>query len=159
NLLPQVDVGVGVTSLGFGSSFGGAFHAGDTRVNFFLSTSYPLERSADLAAKAEAELDLAARERAVRQREQEITAEVRQVARELERTRKSVELQKQSVAIAAQQRRLAALRYQRGLASNFDVVDAEGNLLLARSALVSLLASYQVAILDLKRAAGVLDVD
>jgi outer membrane protein TolC len=38
-------------------------------------------------------------------------------------------------------------------------VDAEGNLVLARSALVSLLASYQVARLDLKRAAGVLDVD
>ena len=73
--------------------------------------------------------------------------------------RKSVELQRQAVDVAAQQRRLADLRYQRGLASNFDVVDAEGSLVLARSALVSLLASYQVALLDLKRAAGTLDVE
>jgi len=51
------------------------------------------------------------------------------------------------------------LRYQRGLGSNFDVVDAEGSLVLARSALVGLLASYAVARLDLKRVVGSLDVD
>ena len=42
--------------------------------------------------------------------------------------RKSIELQKKAVDIAEQQRQLATLRYQRGLASNFDVVDAEGSL-------------------------------
>ena len=46
--------------------------------------------------------------------------------------------------------RLATLRYQRGLASNFDVVDAEGSLVLARSALVGLLTSYQVARVELQ---------
>jgi outer membrane protein TolC len=78
--------------------------------------------------------------------------------RELLRIRKSVELQKQAVEVAAQQRRLATLRYERGLASNFDVVDAEASLVLARSALVSLLASFKVAEVDLKRATGTLDV-
>jgi outer membrane protein TolC len=69
-----------------------------------------------------------------------------------------VELQRQGVEVAAQQRRLANLRYQRGLASNFDVVDAESSLVLARSALVGLLASYKVALVELRRATGVLDV-
>jgi outer membrane protein len=159
NLLPQLDVGLGVAQVGFGASYGDAWRAGDTRVDFFLATSYPVERSADRAAKAVADLDVAARERAVRQRELEIDSEVRLLARELVRTRKSVELQRQAVGVAAQQRRLADLRYQRGLASNFDVVDAEGSLLQARSALVSLLATYQVALLDLKRAAGTLDLE
>jgi outer membrane protein len=159
NLLPQLDVGLGVAQLGLGPTYGDAWRAGDTRVNFFLATSYPVERSADRAAKAVADLDVAARERAVRQRELEIDSEVRVLSRELARTRKSVELQGQAVEVAAQQRRLADLRYQRGLASNFDVVDAEGSLLQARSALVSLLASYQVGLLDLKRAAGTLDVE
>mgnify|MGYP003693588819 CR=1 FL=1 len=54
---------------------------------------------------------------------------------------------------------LATLRYQRGLASNFDVVDAEGSLVLARSALVSLLTRYQVARIELMRVTGALDVD
>jgi outer membrane protein TolC len=159
NLLPQLDLGLGVSQLGLGSSYGDAWRAGDTRVDFFLATSYPLERSTSRAAKAVADLDVVARERAVRQRELEIDSEVRFLARELTRTRKSVELQKQAVEVAAQQRRLADLRYQRGLASNFDVVDAEGSLLVARSALVSLLAGYQVGLLDLRRATGVLDVD
>ncbi len=159
NLLPQLDVGVGVSQVGTGPSYGDAWRVGDTRVDFFLGTSYPVEQSANRAAKAVADLDLAARERAVRQRELEIDSEVRLLARELSRTRKSVELQSQAVEVAAQQRRLADLRYQRGLASNFDVVDAEGSLLQARSALVGLLASYQVALLDLKRATGRLDVD
>jgi outer membrane protein TolC len=87
-----------------------------------------------------------------------VEAEVRSAVRELLRIRKSVELQQQAVAVAAQQRRLATLRYERGLASNFDVVDAEGSLVLARSALVGLLASYKVAEVELKRATGTLDV-
>ena len=106
-----------------------------------------------------AALEVDARERAVRQREMEIESEVRAALREMERIRKSVELQRQGVEIAAQQRRLAVLRYQRGLASNFDVVDAESSLVLARSSLVGLLTSYNVARLDLKRVVGSLDVE
>lgn len=159
NLLPQLDLGLGVSRIGFGQTYGEAYHAGDTRFNVFVSSSYPLERSNDKANKAVADLEVDARERLVRQREMEVESEVRSSVRDLERTRKSVELQRQAVEIAAQQRRLATLRYQRGLASNFDVVDAEGSLVLARSTLVSLLTTYNVALLDLKRVVGTLDVD
>jgi outer membrane protein len=99
-----------------------------------------------------------ASERTLRQRQLELEAEVRGAVRELERLRKSIELQKKGMEVAEQQRRLATLRYQRGLASNFDVVDAEGNLVVARSALVGLLTDYQVAKVDLKRVIGTLDV-
>ncbi|PYQ47826.1 MAG: hypothetical protein DMF78_22740, partial [Acidobacteria bacterium] len=109
--------------------------------------------------RAAAELDLSSRERTLRQRELEIEAEVRTAVRELERIRKSIELQKKGVEVAEQQRRLATLRYQRGLASNFDVVDAEGSLVVARSALVGLLTSYQVARVELLRVTGTLEVD
>ena len=106
-----------------------------------------------------AEIEVAARARAVRQQELQVEGEVRAAVRELERIRKSVELQKKGVEVAEQQRRLATLRYQRGLASNFDVVDAEGSLVLARSALVNLLTSYQVARIELMRVTGGLDVE
>jgi outer membrane protein TolC len=158
NLLPQLDANLAVTRLGGGPAFSDAWSAADTRTTFGISTSYPLERSADKANRALAEIDLAARERALHQRELDVEAEVRTAVRELLRIRKSVLLQKQAVAVAAQQRRLATLRYERGLASNFDVVDAEGSLVLARSALVGLLASYKVAEVELKRATGTLDV-
>jgi outer membrane protein TolC len=159
NLWPQLDAVIGLSRLGAGPSYGDAWSAGDTRSTFALATSYPLERSQDRANKAVAELDLAARQRALTQRELDVESEVRAAVRELLRIRKSVDLQRQAVDVAAQQRRLATLRYERGLASNFDVVDAEGSLLLARSALVSLLASYKVAEVELKRATGELHID
>jgi outer membrane protein TolC len=128
-------------------------------VTFFFSTSYPLERSTEAANRAVAQLDVIGRERTLQQRRLEVEAEVRAAARELDRIRKSIELQKKGVEVAEEQRRLATLRYQRGLASNFDVVDAEGSLVVARSALVGLLTNYQVARVDLQRITGTLDVD
>jgi outer membrane protein TolC len=157
-LLPQLDLNVGVTQFGNGTTFGNALNSAERRVNVFFSTSYPLERSGEAAGKAVADLDVVSRERTLRQRQLELEAEVRGAVRELERIRKSIELQKKGVEVAEQQRRLATLRYQRGLASNFDVVDAEGSLVVARSALVGLLTSYQVALVDLKRVTGSLDV-
>jgi outer membrane protein len=159
NLLPQIDLNVGVTQLGFGASFGDAWTAGDRQVQVFLSAAYPLPQAAQRATSAVAGLELGSRERAVRQREIEVEREVRQALRDLEQIKKSVELQRQAVGVADQQRRLAVLRYQRGLGSNFDVVDAESSLVTARSALVQLLASYAVARLELQRTTGTLDVD
>jgi outer membrane protein TolC len=159
NLLPQVDLNVGVTQLGFGSSFGTAWGAGDRQVNVFLSASIPLPQASERATRAVADLQVGSRERGVRQRSLDIEQEVRQSLRDLEQIKKSVELQKKAVEVADQQRRLAVLRYQRGLGSNFDVVDAESSLVTARSALVQLLTSYAVARLDLKRVTGTLDVE
>lgn len=159
NLLPQVDLTVSVARQGFGPTYGQSFDASDTRWNAFLSTSYPLERSFDKASKAVAELEVEARRRSLAQREQDVAAEVRTAARNIERIQKSVALQKKSVEFADQQLRLAALRYQRGLASNFDVVEAEGNLVTARSALVGLLTDFQVARVELLRSLGTLDVE
>ncbi len=158
NLLPQLDLTVSVSKLGFGPSYKDSLEAGDTRWNFFVSTSYPLERSFDRANQAISELDVVSRRRALRQREQDVAAEVRSAARNIERILKSVELQKKSVDFAEQQLRLATLRYQRGLASNFDVVESEGNLVTARSALVGLLTDFQVARVQLLRSLGTLDV-
>jgi outer membrane protein TolC len=158
NLLPQLDLNLGFTQGGLGTSFTNAFTS-DRRVNVFLSASYPVERSSERASRAVAEIEVAARTRGVRQQELQVESEVRAALRELERIRKSVDLQKKGVQVAEQQRRLATLRYQRGLASNFDVVDAEGSLVLARSALVNLLTSYQVARIELMRVTGGLDVE
>lgn len=159
NLLPQLDLSVSHARVGAGADFSQAFRRADSRTSVFVSTSYPVERSADRAARAIAELSFEAARRSLQQREFEVEADVRNALRTLERIRKSVELQRQSVDLAEQQQRLATLRYQRGLASNFDVVDAEGSLVAARTALVGLLADYQVARMQLLRAAGSLDVE
>jgi outer membrane protein TolC len=158
NLLPQLDLRLGVAGRGFGQSWGGAWRAVDRQVTFGFETSFPLERTADRADRALAEIQVVSSARSLRQRELEVEAEVRQAVRTLDQIRKSVGLQKTALDVAEQQHRLATLRYQRGLASNFDVVEAEESLVLARSALVSLLARYQVERIDLLRTLGTLDV-
>jgi outer membrane protein len=158
-LLPQLDLNVSLNQFGLGTTFGSAWKTGDRRFSVFLSSSYPLERSGQAAHRAEAELNLAGRQRNLRQQQLQIELEVRSAARELERLAKSIELQRKAVDIAEQQRQLATLRYQRGLASNFDVVDAEGSLVVARSALVGLLTSHRLARYELLRATGSLDVE
>ena len=159
DMLPRVDVNLGVTRLGFGQSFGDLWGLSDRQVEFFLSASYPIRQSSQKANRAVSELQVRSRERGVEQLELEIEREVHQAVRELDRIRQSVEVQEQAVDVAAQQRRLAVLRYQRGLASNFDVIDAESNFVVARSSLVGLLTSYAVARLELQRVTGTLAVD
>ncbi len=159
SLWPKLDVTVGMTELGTGTTFGDALGARDRRFEVAFSSSYPIDAAGERANVEVARLAEQSRVRAVSQQELQLEAEVRQAVREIERLGKSVELQKKSVQVAEQQHRLATLRYQRGLASNFDVVEAEGNLVLARSALVNLLASARVAQLDLRRVTGTLDVD
>ncbi|HXK08871.1 MAG TPA: TolC family protein [Vicinamibacteria bacterium] len=158
NLLPQLDLNVAVTQLGYGGTLGDTWSAADRRVEFFVSASYPFQQTSLRSTRAIAEIEVGTRERTVRQTELDVEQQVRQALRDLDQIRKSVELQRQAVEVAAQQRRLAVLRYQRGLGSNFDVVDSESSLVTARSALVQLLTTYAVARLDLKRTTGTLDV-
>jgi outer membrane protein TolC len=157
-LLPQLDLNLALTRGGLGNSFGDSFRAADRGFSFFLTTSYPLSRGTAVAAKTTAEIELQGRLRAVDQRRLEVESEVRSAVREMDRIRKSVELQGKAVEVAEQQLRLATLRYERGLASNFDVVDAEGRLIESRTALVGLRTSYQVARIELLRVTGTLDL-
>ena len=91
--------------------------------------------------------------------EYNIANEVRAAARNVERVGKSIVLQERNIDFAEKQLRLANLRYQRGLASNFDIIDAENNLIQARSNYVSLLADHHVSLIELKRVTGTLDVE
>jgi outer membrane protein TolC len=159
NLLPELDLNLDVSQLGYGSSFSDTLHAANRSVNLYLSTSYPLEHTADRANAAIADVDVASRRRRIDELERQVDGEVRSAYRNLDRIRRSVVLQRKGVELATEQRRLATLRYQRGLASNFDVVDAEGSLVNARNALVDLLTEYQVARVQLLKATGELDVE
>jgi outer membrane protein len=159
NLLPQLDVSLQYSQVGYGSNLSDSWNRADRRASVFFTTSYPVERSADRATKQVAELELAARKRALTQQRLQVEAEVRATARNLARIETSIELQRKAVDLAQQQHRLATLRYQRGLASNFDVVDAENNLVTARTALVGLLADEQVARVQLLKSTGTLDVE
>ena len=159
NLLPQLDLNVRYEKRGLGESLADSFIFRDSGVNVFFSTSYQLDQSSEKASYAMSQIDLEGRRRSLRLMEYQVANEVRAAARNVERVAKSIVLQERNTDFAEKQRRLANLRYQRGLASNFDVIDAENNVIQARSNYVSLLADYYVSLIELKRITGTLDLD
>lgn len=158
NLLPDMSLSLRFTEQK-GTGFSGPFATTNRRWETFVQGSMPIERAADIARLQLSNLEVTSRERNYAQRKYEIESEVRSAHRDLIGLSRSIATQKRAVEIAGEQLRLANLRYQRGLASNFDVVDAEGSLLAARSSLVQLLATYQVARLDLERVIGRMNVN
>lgn len=158
NLLPDMSLSLRFTEQK-GTGFSGPFATTNRRWETFVQASMPLERAGDIARVQLSNLEVTSRERNYAQRKYEVESEVRSAHRDLIGLSRSIATQKGAVEIAGEQLRLANLRYQRGLASNFDVVDAEGSLLAARSSLVQLLAAYQVARLDLERVTGMMNVN
>lgn len=158
NLLPQLDLNFRYQQSGLGETFRDSLNLNDGGVGVFLSTSYPIDQSAERASVAQSNIALAANRRAVRWLEYNVTREVRAAVRNVKRVGKSIVLQERNTEFAEKQLRLASLRYQRGLASNFDIIDAENNLISARSNYVSLIADYNVALIELKRVNGTLDL-
>ena len=161
NLLPQLDLNLGLTQSrrrpAFGDASSAARHA---RQPVRSARPIPSSARATRPERRSPSSTSPPRERTLRQRELDVEAEVR-----TRRARAGAHPQERRApearrsTFAEQQRRLATLRYQRGLASNFDVVDAEGSLVVARSALVGLLTSYQVARSSSCAPTGTLDVD
>jgi outer membrane protein len=159
DLLPQVDLSLRATRIGAGDGFANSFRRLDSRAEVLVTASYPLERSAAAAARQVAQLGVEGSQRSVLELQRRVESEVRDRLRSLEALARNIELQRRSVEVAEQQHRLASLRYERGLASNFDVVDAESNLVAARTTLVALQSDYQVARVELRRVTGELDAD
>ena len=159
NLLPQLDLNVAYEQRGFGASIYDSLNFQDSVFNVFFSTSYALDRTSENATFALSQIDVDARRRSLRLVEYNIVNEVRAAARNVERVGKSILLQERNIDFAEKQMRLATLRYQRGLASNFDIIDAENNLIQARSNYVSLLTDHRVAQMQLKRVTGTLNID
>jgi multidrug efflux system outer membrane protein len=70
------------------------------------------------------------------------------------RSRESFDAESARAAALAETLRLARLRYQNGVASQLDVIDAERGLLAARIARIEALRAQRAAVADLFRALG-----
>ena len=66
-------------------------------------------------------------------------------------------LHRHSLDLAERQRDLATMRYERGLADNLEVVDAENSVFQAQSALIGADIDRAVSVLSLQRATGALN--
>jgi multidrug efflux system outer membrane protein len=108
---------------------------------------------------------LAARSDAAKARERQALAQYQQAIRAAfgdvrtalvaqARARESYDAESVRAAALTETLRLAQLRYQNGIASQLDVLDAERGLLAARSARIEALRAHRAAVADLFRALG-----
>jgi outer membrane protein len=157
-LLPPVNLEASYTRRGLGVArpyafqplFGG-WHVG-------LSTSYGLDRSDAQAGAALAAISVVAAERDAEDTARRAADEVRQAYRAWTRSLTTMEIQSKALVLAERQLRLAQIRYERGIAGNFDVIDAENNLIQAQSGLIGAQVERALAGLTLRRVAGTLNV-
>ena len=119
------------------------------------SITQPIFAGGRLEARTEA---ARARERAALAQYQKTIqnafSEVRTALAGQSHSRESYEAESSREQALAQTLRLARLRYQNGVASQLDVIDAERGLLAARIARVEALRTQRAAIADLFRALG-----
>jgi multidrug efflux system outer membrane protein len=108
-----------------------------------------LEARAEIAEAQQRQL-LAAYRRSI----QSAFSETRAAISAQTRARESYDAESTRAAALAETARLARLRYENGVASQLDVIDAERGLLAARSARIEALRAYRAAIADLFRALG-----
>jgi len=122
---------------------------------FVASISQPIFAGGRLqartdAAKAREQEALAQYQKSI----QNAFSEVRTALTGQARSRESFEAESTREQALAQTLRLARLRYQNGIASQLDVIDAERGLLAAQSARIEALRAHRAAIADLFRALG-----
>jgi len=122
---------------------------------FAASITQPIFAGGRLEARTEA---ARARERQAlaqyRKAIQTAFGEVRTALAAEVRSRESYEAESARATALGDTLRLARLRYQNGVASQLDVIDAERGLLAAQSARIESLRAYRAAIADLFRALG-----
>jgi outer membrane protein TolC len=159
NLRPPVVLDVSYTRRGLGSPAADPFGALLSGWRFGVTTNYQIDRADERAAAASAAVTAAAAVRASAETDRAVAMEVRRAYRAWARTADTVAIQRASVDLADKQRRVASLRYERGLASSLDVVDAENALFQAQSALVGAEVERVLGGLVLERVAGRLRPD
>lgn len=157
NLFPAVNLNASYTERGLGPSAtpGIAHYLNGWRVG--LTTNYALDRSDQVAAAGNASVSLRAAQRSALDAERRVEADVRRAYRGWIRSRETIDIQRKTVDLADRQVRLAQLRFERGLASSLDVVEAENNLYQAQTALIGAELERALAALALERVTGTLE--
>ncbi len=156
-LRPQIDVGVALTRRETAETLADSFGLDRFELTTLAGVSLPFDRTVEEVGQQNALIALDERRRDLEDVRLRVSQEARQAVRRQTQLLRSLELADASVDFAQREVELATLRYQRGLSNNLDVVNAEANVMSARSRRIGLLASLAAARLQLRATLGSLD--
>ena len=113
-----------------------------------VTVGYPLGKSSAEAALARAKVSYSQSELQLRSLEQLVTAQVRETARTLNTNRKRVEATRASRALAERRLEAEQKKFQAGMSTNFEVIQAQRDLASARNAELQAILDYNRSIVD-----------
>jgi outer membrane protein len=113
-----------------------------------VTVGYPLGKSTAEASLARARVSYVQSELQLRSLEQLVTAQVREVARTLNTNRKRVEATRASRALAERRLEAEQKKFQAGMSTNFQVIQAQRDLASARNAELQAILDYNRSIVD-----------
>ncbi|MBA2726601.1 MAG: TolC family protein [Parachlamydiaceae bacterium] len=144
NLLPDLDLVLDFTNFGYDEVFTESFTTErDSRWGIGFMTSTDWNRTAQQIAYQQSIFTVVNAERSYNQTQDSVILDVKRAIRALHRASQKIVLQLTQIHSSEGGLKLAKLKFNRGLANNFDVIQAEKTLRNAQSA-------YQSAIIDHK---------
>ncbi len=154
--LPELNVEVSFTQSGASTrSFPGEFPRESTW-GVSLGSTTDIQRSSQKAAFEESLLNIRSVVRQQTNIRDEVTNQVKREVRSLQRQETAIANQEEQIQQALNQMELSRIKFQHGLASNFDLIEAEIALRRAQTELVSTVIDYIVGQYRLRAVLGTL---
>jgi hydrophobic/amphiphilic exporter-1 (mainly G- bacteria), HAE1 family len=139
---------VGQNFVAFGDVLGQLFSANYPTWQVGLTFSYPLGRSADQANYARTTLERAQTVERLRSAELKVVREVRQAAMQLDQNRQRIETTRLAAELSEQRLDAEQKRFEVGMSTNFNVIQAQRDLSVARNSELQAQLDYQQALIN-----------
>ena len=156
NILPDVDLTLKYSSKGSDSALKESLKTNKGSVELGLATSGNVSRTREKAAYERSRIAIHSASRLMDLKCDEIKREVKFSLRNLYRNMKNIEIQKEQITQAKGKLELAKVKFSRGMAGNFDMIEAETELRTAEISLISAVIQYIEGQFRLKAAMGIL---
>ena len=154
--LPSLDLVFGYSQVGVNENLLNDFGLDDHVWNVNLVTSTDFARTAEKAAYEQSLLGIRSAKRSLELQRDDIARQVKRDFRNLRRAQKQITIQEEQIVNSEKQMRLAKIKFDNGLANNFDLVEAEADLRQAETKLVSSVVNYIVGTYQIRQSLGTL---
>ena len=156
NLLPRLNLVAGYKRYNLGDDFGDSWRFNEHSWSINLVTGTDWARTAEKGAFRQSLMNIETTRLSMLTRRDEIVREVRRELDALKDARDRIKLRKEQIQQAEGKMELARIKFNYGMASNFDVIESETELQRARLDLLTVRTDYIIGTYRLRGALGTL---
>ena len=156
NLLPQLDLVLDYEKYGSSDDFGRSMRFDEDRWSINLVSTTDWARTSEKASFRQSLINVRTARLDLEAKQDQITREVRWQLEALIKAEERIEIRKEQIKQAEGKLALARIKFNHGMADNFDVIEAETELQRARVDLLSMDTEYIVGTYSMRSALGTL---